>query len=76
MSIAYRVHGEGPLDLVFVPGFVWHVELLWDEPAVARFLRRLASFSRLILFDKRGQGLSTVPPIHRPSRTRWAICGR
>ena len=58
LSIAYSVHGEGPLDLVFVSGFVSHVELFWDEPAVARFFRRLASFSRLIMFDKRGQGLS------------------
>jgi class 3 adenylate cyclase len=57
-SIAYQVHGEGPLDLVFVPGFVSHVELVWEEPALARFLRRLASFSRLVFFDKRGQGLS------------------
>lgn len=61
VSIAYQVNGEGPLDLVFVPGFVSHVELLWDEPVVARFLRRLASFSRLIVFDKRGQGLSDRP---------------
>jgi pimeloyl-ACP methyl ester carboxylesterase len=58
VSIAYQVHGEGPLDLVFVPGFVSHVELAWEEPAISRFLRRLASFSRLIFFDKRGQGLS------------------
>ena len=58
VSIAYQVHGEGPLDLVFVPGFVSHVELVWEEPAIARLLRRLASFSRLIVFDKRGQGLS------------------
>jgi class 3 adenylate cyclase len=57
-SIAFQVHGEGPLDLVFVPGFVSHVELVWEEPAIARFLRRLASFARLIVFDKRGQGLS------------------
>lgn len=57
-SIAFQVHGEGELDLVFVPGFVSHVELVWEEPAIARFLRRLASFSRLIVFDKRGQGLS------------------
>ncbi len=57
-SIAFQVHGEGPLELVFVPGFVSHVELVWEEPAIARFLRRLASFSRLIVFDKRGQGLS------------------
>jgi pimeloyl-ACP methyl ester carboxylesterase/class 3 adenylate cyclase len=57
-SIAYQVHGEGPIDLVFVSGFVSHVELVWEEPAIARFLRRLASFSRLVFFDKRGQGLS------------------
>ncbi len=58
VSIAYQVHGEGPLDLVFVPGFVSHVELFWSEPAVAAFFRRLASFTRLVVFDKRGQGLS------------------
>lgn len=58
VSIAYQVHGEGPLDLVFIPGFVSHVEVLWEHPAVARFFRRLASFARLIIFDKRGQGLS------------------
>jgi pimeloyl-ACP methyl ester carboxylesterase len=58
VSIAYQVHGEGPLDLVFVPGFVSHVELIWTEPLVAAFFRRLASFARLIVFDKRGQGLS------------------
>jgi class 3 adenylate cyclase len=57
-SIAYQVHGEGSLDLVFVPGFVSHVELIWDEPTVAAFFRRLASFARLVIFDKRGQGLS------------------
>jgi pimeloyl-ACP methyl ester carboxylesterase len=58
VSIAYQVHGDGPLDLVFVPGFVSHVELIWTEPTVAAFFRRLASFGRLIVFDKRGQGLS------------------
>jgi pimeloyl-ACP methyl ester carboxylesterase len=58
VSIAYQVHGEGPLDLVFVPGFVSHVELFWDDPSVARFLRRLASFARVVIYDKRGQGLS------------------
>jgi class 3 adenylate cyclase len=58
LSIAYQVFGSGPRDLVLVPGFVSHIELLWERPAVARVLRRLASFSRLILFDKREQGLS------------------
>jgi len=61
VSIAYQVHGGGALDLVFVPGFVSHVELLWESPAVARFLNRLASFARLVVFDKRGQGLSDRP---------------
>src|SRR5262249_45609637 len=55
-NIAYQVHGAGPLNLVFVPGFVSHVELIWEEPAIARFLRRLASFSRLVLFDKPCRG--------------------
>ena len=58
VNIAYQVVGDGPLDLVYVLGWVSHVELLWEEPASARFLGRLASFSRLILFDKRGTGLS------------------
>ena len=58
VSIAYQVLGEGPFDLVVVPGFVSHVEQAWENPAYARFLRHLASFSRLILFDKRGTGLS------------------
>jgi DNA-binding winged helix-turn-helix (wHTH) protein/pimeloyl-ACP methyl ester carboxylesterase len=58
VNIAYQVIGDGPLDLVFVMGWVSHLEYFWTEPSFARFLRRLASFSRLILFDKRGTGLS------------------
>jgi len=58
VSIAYQVHGEGPLDLAFGPGFVSHVELFWDDPLTAGFLRRLASFARVVIWDKRGQGLS------------------
>jgi pimeloyl-ACP methyl ester carboxylesterase len=61
VSIAYQVHGDGPLDLVLVPGFVSQVELLAEDPSTARFLRRLAAFSRLLVFDKRGQGLSDRP---------------
>jgi class 3 adenylate cyclase/alpha-beta hydrolase superfamily lysophospholipase len=61
VSIAYQVRGEGPLDLVLVPGFVSQVELLDEDPSTARFLRRLAAFSRLLIFDKRGQGLSDRP---------------
>ena len=58
LHIAYQVIGEGPPDLVFVPGVASHLEHQWDEPLQASFFRRLASFSRLIRFDKRGQGLS------------------
>jgi DNA-binding CsgD family transcriptional regulator/class 3 adenylate cyclase len=58
VHIAYQVVGNGPLDLVFVMGWVSSIDWYWAEPRVARFLRRLASFSRLILFDKRGTGLS------------------
>ena len=58
MNIAYQVVGEGPLDLVFVSGWVSNLDLMWEEHSYARFLHRLASFSRLILFDKRGTGLS------------------
>jgi pimeloyl-ACP methyl ester carboxylesterase/class 3 adenylate cyclase len=58
VKIAYQVVGDGPIDLVFVPGFISHLDLQWGDPRVARFLEKLASFSRLILFDKRGTGLS------------------
>jgi class 3 adenylate cyclase len=58
VNIAYQVIGDGPIDLVYIPGFVSHVELSWEEPLYARFLDRLASFSRLIVFDKRGTGMS------------------
>src|SRR5215471_19482909 len=63
VNIAYQVIGDGPLDLVFVMGWVSHLEYFWTEPAFARFLRRLSGFSRLILFDKRGTGLSDRVPI-------------
>ncbi|HWO90078.1 MAG TPA: adenylate/guanylate cyclase domain-containing protein [Gemmatimonadales bacterium] len=62
IHIAYQVVGQGRIDLVYVPGWVSHVELAWEEPTLARFLRRLASFSRLIVFDKRGTGLSDRVP--------------
>ena len=62
VSIAYQVVGDAPLDIVWVPGWISHVEAIWDEPSAARFLDRLASFSRLILFDKRGTGMSDRVP--------------
>jgi class 3 adenylate cyclase len=58
VRIAYQVLGDGPIDVMFQPGWQSHLEILSEHPAVARFFRRLASFSRLILFDWRGTGLS------------------
>lgn len=58
LRIAYQILGDAPLDLVHVPGWVSHVEYGWEEPSLARFYQGLAKFSRLILFDKRGTGLS------------------
>jgi class 3 adenylate cyclase/pimeloyl-ACP methyl ester carboxylesterase len=62
VNIAYQVVGEGPIDLALAPGFVSHLDLWWTRPETAAFARRLASFSRLILFDKRGTGLSDPVP--------------
>jgi len=64
VHIAYQVRGDGPIDLVFTQGFVSNVDLWWEMPTTARLLERLASFSRLILWDKRGTGLSD--PAERP----------
>jgi pimeloyl-ACP methyl ester carboxylesterase len=58
ISIAYQVVGKGPIDLVYVPGWVSHLEYGWESPLLTRFYEGLAAFSRLILFDKRGTGLS------------------
>jgi len=58
VSIAYQTIGDGPIDIVAVPGWVSNLDAFWEEPSVEAFWRRLASFSRLILFDKRGTGLS------------------
>ena len=71
VNIAYQVVGSGPFDLVYVPGWVSNIELMWEEPRLPSFLERLASFSRLILFDKRGTGLSdAVPDDHLPTLER------
>ena len=65
LHIAYQVVGDGPVDLVFVHGWISHIEHLREEPSLARFLNRLASFSRLILLDKRGTGLSDPVPLDK-----------
>src|SRR5260221_2494508 len=67
-NIAYQVVGNGPVDLVYVPGWVSHVELAWEMPELVHGFERLASFSRLILFDKRGRGMSDpVAPASLPT---------
>src|SRR5919198_5516087 len=58
LHIAYQVVGDGPIDLVYVPTWLSAVEHLWEEPSVARFFGRIASFARLIMFDRRGAGMS------------------
>jgi pimeloyl-ACP methyl ester carboxylesterase/DNA-binding winged helix-turn-helix (wHTH) protein len=63
VNIAYQVIGSGPIDLVFVMGWVSHLEYFWNEPSFARFLTRLSGHARLILFDKRGTGLSDPVPV-------------
>jgi pimeloyl-ACP methyl ester carboxylesterase len=62
VHIAYQVAGQGPLDLVLVPGIFTNIDYQWEEPSVAAFLQRLMSFSRLVLFDPRGTGLSDRAP--------------
>ena len=68
VNIAYQVIGDAPLDLVFVMGWVSHLEYFWAEPSFARFLTRLRLFARLIIFDKRGTGLSDRVPLTADAR--------
>ena len=58
LQIAYQVVGDGPLDVVLVPSYLSNIELYWELPSYARFLERVSSFSRLIVFDRRGSGMS------------------
>lgn len=58
LSIAYQTVGDGPIDVLLVPGFVSNVELMWDRPSLSHMLQRLAGIGRLIVFDKRGTGCS------------------
>ena len=67
VHIAYQVFGSGPIDLVLVPGFVSQIENYWEHPDLARWLLRLSSFARVIMFDKRG----TVSPTRSPKRRHW-----
>jgi pimeloyl-ACP methyl ester carboxylesterase/DNA-binding CsgD family transcriptional regulator/class 3 adenylate cyclase len=72
INIAYQVVGSGPRDVVFVMGWISHLDMFWEEPHFARFLRRLASFSRVIIIDKRGTGLSDRVPLDElPTLQDW-----
>jgi pimeloyl-ACP methyl ester carboxylesterase/class 3 adenylate cyclase len=64
--IAYQTLGEGPVDLVYMQPWISHLEVIWEEPRYERFLLKFASFSRLILFDRRGCGMSDPVPANRP----------
>jgi len=71
-SVAYRLSGEGPLDIVFIPDWVTNLEVMREEPSIARFFDRLAGFGRLIEFDKRGSGLSDPVPLGAiPTQEEW-----
>ena len=76
LRIAYQVVGTGDLDLVFVPGFISNLDVAWDEPVMAHFFSRLAAFSRLILFDKRGTGLSDRVVGIASLKTAWTTFAR
>ena len=65
VNVAYQIVGDGPFDLIWVPGWISNVEASWEVPEYAHFLERLASFARLILFDKRGTGLSDPVPLDK-----------
>jgi pimeloyl-ACP methyl ester carboxylesterase len=65
VGIAYQVFGEGELDLVLAFPFLSHLDLIWENPLLSRFLHRLGSFARTIVFDRRGVGLSD--PVPRPA---------
>ena len=70
--VAYQVLGEGPRDIVFVPDHPNNIEIMWEEPSLARFLERLATMGRLICFDKRGTGISDPVPLGAiPTIERW-----
>jgi pimeloyl-ACP methyl ester carboxylesterase len=71
-SVAYQAFGDGPPDIVFIPDWVTNLEIMWEEPTLARFLDRMASFGRLICFDKRGTGVSDPVPLGAvPTWEEW-----
>jgi len=75
ISIAYQVVGNGPRDVIYVPGFISHLDLSWGDPGFARFMRRITAFARVILFDKPGTGLSDPVPHPPPLEERASDIG-
>ncbi len=71
LNIAYQTMGNGPIDLILIPGMTTHVEFLHEIPGYTDFLGRLAAFTRIITFDKSGQGLSAEPSASPPSNSAW-----
>ena len=71
-QVAYQVWGDGEFDLLFVPSWLWNIDMMWDHPRIERFLRRLGTFSRVIAFDKRGTGVSDPVPLGAlPTLEQW-----
>jgi pimeloyl-ACP methyl ester carboxylesterase len=71
-AVAYQTIGDGPIDIVFVPEWLTNIEVMWEEPRIERFFRRLSSFSRVIVFDKRGVGVSDPVPLGSlPTLEQW-----
>ena len=72
-NVAYQAFGKGPFDLVFIPWWVSNIDVMWEEQSLATFLERLATFSRVLCFDKRGTGVSdTVPLVALPTLEQWS----
>src|SRR5687768_7658075 len=71
-QVAYQVWGGGTFDLLFVPPWIWNIDMMWDHPGMGRYLRRLGTFSRVIAFDKRGTGVSDPVPLGAlPTLEQW-----
>ncbi len=72
-AVAYQVLGDGPRDLLFIQNWGNNIEVMWEQPLLARFFERLASFARVIVFDKRGTGISDPVPLERLSTMAGAL---
>jgi pimeloyl-ACP methyl ester carboxylesterase len=76
ISIAYQVIGDGPVDLLWIPGYQGNIEVMWEQPLVAAFFSKLAAFARVIVHDRRATGLSDRATSLPDLETRWTTPGR